>query len=386
MSRRWHPREDQRLRQLYAAGAPLKAVARELGRSEDAINARRTALGLAPRRSPVAWSGLADALLREATLAGVPASELARRLHRPVEQVRARRRRLGLQRRRPAPTRATTTTRFARHGHRAEASTSWPWSSAGTPEALLLRARRLDLYRSAQRQRWTSSEDATLRDGYANGLTCDEIGRALTRRTPTAVAARASRLGLATYARRWSPEDDRQLSRLLPLVAVDEVARALGRTPEAIRRRARKLGVTKTVRSDRRRAGSPWTAEDDAFLRLHPHLNPAVLAVRLGRSDHAVVARLRRLGLREGRQRSPHHPSPTNGGLTPGERTLLDRELRARGGRAILVLGHRLDRSGAELRIAADALTASRRRQGSPSVRVDLRSTWWGGHRTIVRS
>jgi len=356
VSRRWHPREDQRLRQLYAAGAPLKAVARELGRSEDAINARRTALGLPPRRSPVAWSGLADALLREATLAGVPASELARRLHRPVEQVRARRRRLGLQR--PA---ARPYTRDDDDALRAA------WTSgrsldelavelARTPEALLLRARRLDLYRSAQRQRWTSSEDATLRDGYANGLTCDEIGRALTRRTRTAVAARASRLGLATYARRWSPEDDRQLSRLLPLVAVDEVARALGRTPEAIRRRARKLGVTKTAHSDRRRAGSPWTAEDDAFLRLHPHLNPAVLAVRLGRSDHAVVARLRRLGLREGRQRSPHHPSPTNGGLTPGERTLLDRELRARGGRAILVLGHRLDRSGAELRIAADAL------------------------------
>ena len=140
---------------------------------------------------------------------------------------------------------------------------------ARTPEALLLRARWLDLYRSAQRQRWTSSEDATLRDGYANGLTCDEIGRALTRRTPTAVAARASRLGLATYARRWSPEDDRQLSRLLPLVAVDEVARALGRTPEAIRRRARKLGYqNRPFRPPS--GGNPWTAEEDAFLRSTP--------------------------------------------------------------------------------------------------------------------
>jgi hypothetical protein len=51
----------------------------------------------------------------------------------------------------------------------------------------------------------------------------------------------------------------------------------------------------------------------------------------LERSDHAITARLRRLGLRTGRWRSPHHPSsPSNGGLTPGERVLVEREFRDR--------------------------------------------------------
>src|SRR3954468_19185709 len=96
MPTRWRASEDQQLRELYAAGIPLGTISSQLGRSADAINARRALLGLPARRQPGRWSELADALLREATLAGVPASELARRMPRPVEQVRARRRALGL--------------------------------------------------------------------------------------------------------------------------------------------------------------------------------------------------------------------------------------------------------------------------------------------------
>jgi len=65
---------------------------------------------------------------------------------------------------------------------------------------------------------------------------------------------------------------------------------------------------------------------------------------RLGRSDRAVVTRLRRLGLRAGRWRSPHHPTPTRGHLTPGERALVERELHARGSRAVPSLERRLER------------------------------------------
>jgi hypothetical protein len=351
---RWRSSEDTRLRQLYAAGAPLAVIAIELGRSADAINARRTALGLAPRRRTRDWSPLADSLLREATRAGVPATVLARRLHRPVEQLRARRRQLGLDR--PPARRYTSDD---------DAAIRALWTSGGdldelarelgrTPDALRLRARRLGLHCPARRRRWTDTEDATLRDGYADGLTCDEIARALTQRTPTAVAARAHELGLASYARRWSPEDDSRLSHALSLHTIDDVARALVRTPEAIRRRARKLGLDTNPPPLRRpRAGARWTPEDDEFLCLHAALNPALLATLLGRSDHAVVARLRRTGLRVGRERSPHHPSPTNGGLSPGERALLDRELRDRGDRAVLVLEHRLGRDGAALRRVA---------------------------------
>jgi hypothetical protein len=96
MAARWRTDQDARLRQLYADGAPLAVIASELGRSEDAVGARRAKLGLSSRRRAGEWSELRDAVLREATRAGVPATELARRVRRPVEKGRARRRQLGL--------------------------------------------------------------------------------------------------------------------------------------------------------------------------------------------------------------------------------------------------------------------------------------------------
>ena len=74
---RWRTSEDNRLRELYAAGVPLTAIASALDRSQDAVNARRAALGIAARRRNREWSPLADAMLREATRAGVPATTLA---------------------------------------------------------------------------------------------------------------------------------------------------------------------------------------------------------------------------------------------------------------------------------------------------------------------
>jgi hypothetical protein len=343
---------------LYAAGVPLTAIASELGRSQDAVNARRAALGLAARRRKREWSPLADAMLREATRAGVPATTLASRLHLPVAQLRARRRQLGLNR---APTRRYTSDddRAIRASWAAgESLETLARRLSRSPGSLLLRARTLGLHRPVPRRRWTDIEDAVLRDGYADGLTCDEIARASLERSPGAIAARARKLGLASYARYWSAEDDQRLSRMLSLRTVDDIAQVLGRTPEAIRRRARTLGLAAALAPLRPRAGARWTVEDDETLRLHASLNPALLATMLGRSDLAVVARLRRLGLRTGRRRSPHHPSPLNNGLSPGERALVDRELRKRGERAILVLEHRLGSEGAALARAAQRMHA----------------------------
>jgi len=342
---RWRASEDKQLRELYAAGAPLGTISRQLGRSEDAINARRALLGLPARRQARPWSELADALLREATLAGVPATEVARRIHRSVEQVRARRRALGL----VAPSgRAYTLDE--------DAALEEAWASGRSSmedlarrsgrsqDALLLRARRLGLHSPEPRRRWSSEEDATLRDGYAAGLTCDAIARSLGVRTPTAVAARARKLGLPTYARRWTELDDARLSRAVARHTIGQTAQALGRTPEAIRRRAARLGVDARPSPHGRRAGARWTPDEDEFLRLHPALNPALLATLLDRSDRAVAARLRQLGLRAGRRGSPHHPATVSGGLSPGERALIDRERQARGRRALSVLEQRLRR------------------------------------------
>jgi hypothetical protein len=115
----------------------------------------------------------------------------------------------------------------------------------------------------------------------------------------------------------------------------------------------------------RPRARTRWTAREDEILRLHAALNPAMLGALLGRTDRAIAARLRHLGLRAGRWRSPHHPTLSNGGLTPGERALVDREVRDRGPRALASLEGRLERP---LRAIADVAQrqprAQPRRQG----------------------
>jgi hypothetical protein len=66
------------------------------------------------------------------------------------------------------------------------------------------------------------------------------------------------------------------------------------------------------------------------------------------------VIRLRQLGLRDGRRRSPHHPARTDGGLTAGERRLIERELPHATGRRLLALGRRLDSSPAVIRALVD--------------------------------
>lgn len=119
-----------------------------------------------------------------------------------------------------------------------------------------------------------------------------------------------------------------------------------------MRRQARKLGVTVPRPGMYPRAGRPWTRDEDALLRREPGAQPAGLARALGRSDHAICARARALGLRVGRERSPHHVQPPNAALTPGEERVLVRELTGRdeGTSRVLAVSKRLQRPPGELR------------------------------------
>ena len=53
-----------------------------------------------------------------------------------------------------------------------------------------------------------------IRDGYTSALPYAEIARQLPHRTTASVAARARKLGLISYARRWSIHDDQRLIAL----------------------------------------------------------------------------------------------------------------------------------------------------------------------------
>jgi len=351
MARRWTVSEDRELRRLYPEGVPIAEIGRRLRRTEEAVSERRRALGMAPRPRSRPWSEREDRLVRAAALSGVPAQALARTLRRAPEQVRRRRRALVGAATRPRPYTPSD-----------DAAIRQAWGPdvdvlalarrlGRSPGSLRSRATKLGCHRPAARPRWSAAEDAAVRDGYELGLACAEIAHGLPGRTAAAVVARAAKLGLASYARVWTAADDRRLRTFAESRAeVEQAARALSRTPEALRARARKLGLPPLRSARTRQPGRRWTALEDDQLRLHVGVNPAVLAQMLGRSPEAVAQRLRRLGLRETRRRSPHHLVPARRGLTPGQLATVVRELRDGGPRRRLALAQRLGLSPAQLR------------------------------------
>ncbi len=329
MAARWRGEEDRALRRLYAEGHSIQEITACIGHSPDAVVARRISLGVAARPRSRPWSAQEEKLLRVAVAGGVSLSALAARLHRSRDQIRARTRNLVPRRPQPRP--------YLPHEDEA---IRWCVLEGGdlvalasrlgrSADALRLHAQQLGLYRPPSRRRWEKWEDATIRDGYTTALTCAEVARRLPHRTPGSVAARARKLGLSTYARRWSASDHQRLAWLCALdVPLEQVALQLGRTPEAVRRRAARRGMEPPAPMEPWRKTQRWTQEEDELLRLHSALNPARLAQLLGRSDRAVCQRLCSLGLRQRAARSPHHTiSRPQGRLTPGEWEMLEREL-----------------------------------------------------------
>lgn len=351
MPPRWSGGEDRVLRRLYAEGASLRAITEQIGRSQDAVCERRRALGIAARPRQRPWSPVENELLRAGSALGLPASAIAEQMHRTPEQVRRRRRDLIGSGRAPLPFSAVE-----------DAQIEACWAAGGdvaavaralgrTVGSVRLRAQKLGLYRPPSRRRWRAYEDAEVRDGYERGLTCALIAANLPGRTATAVVARAAKLGLATYARAWTPRDDHHLRRLSrEAIELERAAHLLARTPEALRARARKLGVAPPRAARASRAGRRWTTREDDLLRLHGALNPAALADLLHRSPEAITQRLRRLGLRRGAERSPHHPVPARGTLTPGQRAVVARELQSGGPARHLALARRLGLRPAAIR------------------------------------
>jgi hypothetical protein len=345
MAARWNPAEDQLLRRLYAGQAPIKQIAGQLGRSPDAVVARRQALGIASRHRTPPWSDQEKQLLRAAMSVGLPAPVLAQRLGRSTQQVRARRRTLAPPQPPGRPYLAHEDEAIRTCAASRDNLVALALKLGRSPDAVRLRAQHLGVHRPRPRRRWTDWEDAILRDGYTSALGCAEIARQLPHRTPDSVAGRARKLGLATYARRWSNQDDRRLAYLTARgLTLEDVAQRLGRTPEAIRRRASRRGTKPPPSAPAPRRARRWTREEDDLLRVHHALNPARLAELAGRTDAAVCRRLCTLGLRASAQRSPHHPvTQRDGEPTPGERLVLGRELANATPRGRLAILRRLE-------------------------------------------
>jgi hypothetical protein len=350
---RWTRAEDARLAQLYAEGVALRAMARDLNRSEDAITNRRQVLGIADRRPR--WSAGQDRLILAAARDGVPATTLALRLGVPAD--RLRRRRAQLVGAAPAAPRYTADEDAAIRDAWARGRPVLELAAelGRDPDAVRRRAQQLGVHRPPARRRWTADEDRLVRQGYAGGATCVEIARRLGgTRTPAAVSARAGKLGLGNYARRWTADDDRQLGTIIVAGGtVDQAAVALVRTPEAVRGRLSKLGIAAAPVAYGR-SGRRWTAEEDRLMRRHIGSHPSALSWLLGRSDRAVHSRMQRLGLTAARLPTTHYPVPGGLVITPGERAVIARELTDARGPRLRAVALRLGRTPGEVRRLAE--------------------------------
>jgi hypothetical protein len=316
--------------------------------------ADRRGAGPVARRRP--WSHAADDLLRATDTARLPLAEVARRLGRPAAAVRWLRHLLGLQRRGARAWTPAEDQELGRVWRRGGELAQLGRRLGRSPAALRLRAVKLGLVQPPRRRLWQPDEDHRLRAG----LTCAAIAAHPPGRTAGAVATRASRLGLASYARRWTQQEDAQLLRLAEHgTRLEQAAGILARTPQALRVRARRLGIRPppTRQPSRRRR---WTPAEDQLLAGRANLDPARLAVLLGRSEAAVRRRLAALGLRQGRERSPHHATAARPRLTPAQQRLLAREFRPGNGRGLVSLANRLGLPpGAVKHLAAALLTRS---------------------------
>jgi hypothetical protein len=344
MAARWSAEEDRVLRRLYASGCPIQHIAARVGRSPDAVVARRTGLDIAARPRARPWSAQEESLLHAAITGGIPVSVIAARLDRSRDQLRARSRNLVARRPASRPYLPYEDQAIRRCVLSNGDLGRLALLLARSPGAVRVRAQQFGLLQPPRRPRWEQWEDVTVRDGYTSALTCAEIARQLQHQTPGSVAARARALGLSTYARRWSPGDDHRLAKMSARgVPLEQAALQLGRTPEAVRRRAARRGIQAPPPAEPSRTARRWTPQEDQLLRLHRALNPAQLAQLLHRSDRAVCRRLCSLGLRRQAARSPHYTiSRPQGRVTPGERNMLERELAGTPRRRIAAL-RRLD-------------------------------------------
>ncbi len=313
MARRWTTSEDEQLRTLYDAGQPRWAIAEEIGRSVDAIAARRRLLAhpkRAPTRQP--WTAREDGFLRVATSAAVPAPEIPRRLGRSAYKVKERRIQLRITR---PPTRQYLP---AENGQIQAAAAAGSLSSLahelGRSEGgLRLHARKLGLIAPRERRRrWSSDEDTQLRAGYNAGLSIHLIHtKLLPHRTPGATAVRAQRLGLATFSRRWTTDEERRLTALAAaLVPPEAIAKTLHRSREAIIRHCHLLQISLPA-NGAARTRKRWSDSEDELLRCNPDKDTRALAELTGRPEPSIRRRRKQLGLTRS-TRSKHHTPPSN--------------------------------------------------------------------------
>lgn len=149
---------------------------------------------------------------------------------------------------------------------------------------------------ASQAMRWKPDEDQILREHFKR-FTDAELAALLPGRSSMAIHQRLRILRL--YRAKWLPEHDARLREAYGKVRTRDLARELGHTPNAVKQRARKLGLY---------AGRGYTAEQVALVRelylTHPAAEISRRLFGTGRAAKSVHALAFRLGL----AKHPHWP------------------------------------------------------------------------------
>jgi len=370
MPRRWTAAEDQLLLERYTAGESREAIAKQLGRTSDAVDARRRFLHRPARTIPTRrWSEAEETFLRAAAAAAVPSSAIASRLNRTPYAVRRRRETICATSPRARPYTAEEDALIAATIQRGEPLASLADTLGRSHDALRLHARQLGLLRVKQRRRWTVADDERLRYAYTTGCSVAQTKqRLLPDRSEGAIVARAHLLGLAEHGRRWTNRYDTALARMVGLgLSSTYIARTLGRTEEAIAKRCRVLGL-RAPAPDRPRRRGPWTAAEDGLLRARAHEPLATLVFVLGRSRASIRRRRHILELATP-PRTQHHPL-TDGAPIHGRIRAIKDEMPLTATRA-LALAKRLKLSLTDIRRLASVQAS----ETPPDVRTELKRT-----------
>ncbi|MGR7482764.1 hypothetical protein ACU60U_20155 [Klebsiella aerogenes] len=140
-----------------------------------------------------------------------------------------------------------------------------------TPGSIRLMAHKLACQEKGP-PRWTAKEDAIIRQHYSAGEGAVFIETLLKDRTPSAIFARADALGVAS-GRYWREDELRILKEHYPAIGTGVLNLLPGRTIDAIRIVAGRLGLRKSSSSGE--GFRPWSDEEWGLLEQNMHLSIA---------------------------------------------------------------------------------------------------------------
>lgn len=144
------------------------------------------------------------------------------------------------------------------------------------------------------RRAWRKEEVKLLKKLFPRGRArevAEQTGRSL-----EAVKHKAYKMGIRTRENRlWSADEIRQLKRLYPSETVQSIADTLGRTAWAIEAKAGQLGLTELAEERR-----VWLKRELNLLRkLYPSKTAEQITEQIGRSVQAIRKKIAVLGLRK---------------------------------------------------------------------------------------